>query len=108
VTVVPGTATVGVKLVIVGAPVLAVTVKALPLVADEPDTVTPIVPVAAPLGTVTTRLVAVADVTVAAVPLKLTALLPGVVLNPEPWMLTTVPTGPDFGWKSMIDTVDDA
>jgi hypothetical protein len=106
VTVVPGTATVGVKLVIVGAPGLEVTVKALLLVADEPETVTPIVPVVAPPGTVTTRLVVVALLTVAAVPLNVTALLPGVALKPVPWIVTVVPVGPDFGWKSMIETLE--
>jgi hypothetical protein len=108
VTVVPGAAIVGVKLVIVGAPLVAVTVKALLLVADPAGAVTPIVPVVAPAGTETTRLVAVADVTVAAVPLKVTALLAGVELKPVPWMVTTVPTGPVLGWKSMIETVDEA
>jgi hypothetical protein len=45
VTVVPGTPTVGVKLVIAGRPPVAVTVNAVALVADPPAVVTPIVPV---------------------------------------------------------------
>src|SRR5580765_5756867 len=59
VTAVPATPIDGVKLVIVGAPTVATT-KVAALVAEPPGAVTPIVPVVAPLGTVTTSCVAVA------------------------------------------------
>src|SRR5437764_6726832 len=108
VTLVPGTPMVGEKLVIAGAPLVAVTAKEVVLVADPPGAVTPIGPVLAALGTANTRLVAVDEVTVAVVPLNLTVLLPGVELNPVPWIVTAVPTGPDFGWKSMIETLEEA
>ena len=74
VTAVPGAPIVGVKLVIVGAPSapLVVTVKGAPVVAEAEPMVTEIRPVVAPVGTVTTSWVVVAEVTVAAVPLNLT------------------------------------
>jgi len=43
-------------------------------------------------------------VTVAAVPLKVTAFWLGVVLKPVPKMVTGVPTGPRFGLNSIMDT----
>jgi hypothetical protein len=100
---VPAVAIVGLKLEIVGAPE-APTVKADALVADPDGLVTPIVPVVAPDGTVTVSVFVVAAVTVALVPLKVTVLLAGVALNPIPWMMTVVPTGPRFGVNSMIVT----
>jgi hypothetical protein len=51
---------------------------------------------------------AVEELTVAAVPLKVTVFWLGVALNPVPKMVTVVPTGPLFGLNSMIETVDDA
>jgi hypothetical protein len=57
VTAAPGVPMVGVKLVIVGIPLLAVTVKAVLLAADPPGPVTAINPVTAPPGTVATILV---------------------------------------------------
>ena len=51
---------------------------------------------------------AVALVTVAAVPLNVTAFWLGVVLKPVPEMVTVAPTGPLPGEKAMIETVDDA
>jgi len=77
VTEIPTGPIVGSKLVIVGG---TVTVKELLLVAVEPPTVTVILPVLAPLGTVTTSWVVVAVETVATVPLNLTVLLVFVVL----------------------------
>lgn len=72
VTAVAAKPTLGVKLVIVGAPLDAVTVNEALLVADPLGAVTLMEPVVAPDGTVTTNCVAVAEVTVADVPLKLT------------------------------------
>ena len=65
---------VGVKLVRVGAPSEppVVTVNGPLLVAEPVGVVTAIGPVVAPLGTVTTSWVAVAEDTVAAVPLNVT------------------------------------
>ena len=72
VTAVPGVPMVGVNPVIVGAPVEAVTVNESILVAEPAGAVTVIGPVVAPEGTVVTICVAVAEVTVAVVPLNLT------------------------------------
>src|SRR4029453_13525550 len=83
-TAVPGTATVGVKLVIVGAPLVAVLVKWVLLVALPPGLVTAIGPVVAAAGTVTVSWVGVAAVTVALVPLNWTVFEAGVALNPVP------------------------
>ena len=68
-------------------------------VAVFPATVTAIGPVVAPGGTVTTRLVLVAERTVAPVPLNVTVFSEGVALNPCPWSVTCVPTGPREGVK---------
>src|SRR5262249_58297289 len=64
---------VGLRVLIVGAE--AVTVKLTPLLA-RPPTVTTTLPVVAPAGTVTAMLVLLQVVAVAAVPLKVTVLLP--------------------------------
>jgi hypothetical protein len=88
---------VGVKLVIVGVPFDAVMVKGVEGVTDPAGLVTVIVPVVAPEGTVVTIWFAVADVIVAAVPLKLTVSWLRVVLKAVPEIVTTVPTGPVFG-----------
>jgi hypothetical protein len=77
---VPGVATTGVKLVIVGAPVFVVTVKFVVVVKFPDGVVTFIVPVVAPVGTVTMSWFTVADVIVAALPLKLTVSWLGVAL----------------------------
>jgi hypothetical protein len=74
---------VGEILLIVGA-VEVVTVKDVLLETVLPETVTWITPVVAPLGTVVVILVAVEALTVAAVPLNVTVLLPGVVLKAVP------------------------
>jgi hypothetical protein len=71
---------------------------------DEP-TVTVIVPVVAPEGTLTVRLSVVAAVTVAGVPLNLTTFPPGVVLKFWPWMVTEVPIAPCWGVKFRMASV---
>jgi len=74
VTAEPTTPIVGVTLVIVGAAVvlLVITVKDVLLVAEPLGVVTAIGPVVAPLGTITNSWMAVAEVTVAGVPLNVT------------------------------------
>jgi hypothetical protein len=59
-------------------------------------------------GTVTVNavaLVAVDDVIVAAVPLKVTAFCAGVGLKPVPVIVTGVPIGPELGAKPVMATV---
>ena len=73
VTAVPTIPDVGLRVVIVGAG--KVTVNAEPLLATPP-TVTTTLPVVAPVGTVVAMLVALQVVIVAAVPLKVTVLVP--------------------------------
>src|SRR5216110_727239 len=92
VTAVPARAIGGVKLLIVGASLAARTVKGIVLVPEPPDVVTTIVPVVAPAGTVVVICVGVEAVTTAGVPLKVTVLLPGVLLNPTPEIVTGLPT----------------
>lgn len=84
VTAVPGAPALGEKLLIVGVPEAATTVKATALDTGLPEVATEIRPVVAPVGTVATILVAVAETTVAAVPLKVTVFWLGVVLNAVP------------------------
>ena len=96
VTAVPAVPIVGVKLVMVGS-IDALTVKGVLLVAEPAGVVTAINPEVAPDGTLVTISVAVAAVTVAATPLKVTAFWLGVVLNDVPWIVTSVPAGPWFG-----------
>lgn len=93
----------GVKLVMVGT-AGTVTVNADELVAEPFGLVTPIVPVVAPDGTVTTSIVVDADEIEADVPLNVTVFEPGVALNPVPWIVTVCPIGPSFGENSMIET----
>ena len=89
----------GLKLVILGA---EITVKPTPLL-DTPETFTTAFPVLAPLGTVTAMLVAPQlENVVAAVPLKVTVLLPCVVPKFVPVMVTGVPTAPDVGLKLVM------
>jgi len=64
----------GLKLVIVGWPLFAVTVKVADDEADPAGEVTLIVPLVAPTGTMTTNSVAVAESTTAVVPLKRTEI----------------------------------
>jgi hypothetical protein len=83
VTAVPAVPLVGVKEVMLGAPV-PLTVKDALLAAVPADVVTEIAPVVAPVGTVVTSRVALADVTVAETPLKVTVFWLGVVAKPVP------------------------
>jgi hypothetical protein len=107
VSAVPDTAVPGVKLVMVGA-FRDATVNAVALVSEPAGAVTPIVPVVAPEGTVTTSFVAVAVVTVAAVPLNVTVFDDGVAEKPVPLMVTVVATGPVPGENEMMDTCEEA
>jgi hypothetical protein len=66
-------------------------------------TVTEIFPVVAPVGTVVAILVAVLEVTVAAVPLNFTVLFAGVVSKLVPVMVTASPTIPLVGLKLVIE-----
>ena len=76
--------------------VSVITVNVTPLL-DRPATVTTTGPVVAPEGTVTLRLVALALVTVAAVPLKVTASDAGVVEKFAPTIVTEAPAAPEVG-----------
>jgi hypothetical protein len=100
----PATAIVGVKLLIVGAS-LALTTNDVALVADPEGGVTTITPVVAPLGTAIESFVVVAVNTVADTPLNVTVFRFAVALNPVPKIVTGVPTGPEFGVNSIIETV---
>lgn len=86
----------GVIEVITGA---CITTKSVSEIAVAPTTVTDNGPVVAPEGTVTFRIVLVAEVTVAAVPLKSTVFSDVNVLNPLPWIVTFVPACPLEGVK---------
>src|SRR5262244_1038541 len=99
VTGVPTVPEVGLRVLIVGAE--AVTVKLTPLLA-RPPTVTTTLPVVAPAGTVTAMLVLPQVVAVAAVPLKVTVLLPGVAPKFVPVTVTGVPTVPEVGLRVLI------
>ncbi len=63
---------------------------------------TQIGPVVAPDGTVVVRLLVVAAVTGAVVPLNFTVLAPGVALKFWPWIVTVCPTLPCIGEKLKI------
>ena len=97
----------GLKLVIVGCPLFAVTVKVADDDADPAGEVTLIVPLVAPAGTMTTNSVAVAELTTAVVPLKRTVFRFAVGLKPVPFIWTVVPTVPCDGVKPVIETCDD-
>ena len=98
VTEAPKVAKVGLRLVILGG---AITVKREPLLA-KPPTVTVTLPVVAPLGTDTAMLVLPQLVGVAAVPLKVTVLVPWVAPKFAPAIVTVVPTGPEVGFRLVI------
>lgn len=87
--------------------VAVVTVKSLADVALTLFTVTAILPVVAPLGTATVSCVAVADDTVAVVPLNVTVLAEAVVLKFVPVIITVVSATPLVGVKLVMvgDTV---
>jgi hypothetical protein len=80
------------------------TVKFTPLVATPP-TVTSTLPVVAPVGTDVAMLVALQDVTVAAVPLNVTVLVPCEDPKFVPVIVTGVPTGPDVVDSLVMDDV---
>jgi hypothetical protein len=102
---VPAVPTVGVKLAMVGAR-LVVIVKADPLVVVPDGVVMLMVPVVAPLGTTTTSWFVVALVTVAAVPLKVTASWLAVAENPVPLIVIVLPgAAPVDGEMEMIETI---
>jgi hypothetical protein len=94
VTCVPTAPEVGDRLEIVGAGPEAVTVKATPLLATPP-TITTTFPVVAPAGTDVAMLVALQVVTVAAVPLNVTVLVPCEDPKFVPVIVTGVPVGPE-------------
>ena len=96
VTGVPTAPELGFKLLIVGP-----TVNGIPLLPCVP-TVTTTFPVVAPVGTVTPMLVALQLVVVAAVPPKVTVLVPCVLPKFVPVIVTAVPTGPEFGFRLTI------
>jgi len=75
------------------------TVKVAELLVPAPgtETTTGIAPRATPLGTGTTMLVLLQLVGVAEIPPKVTVLVPCVVPNPVPAIVTDVPIGPDAG-----------
>jgi hypothetical protein len=81
-----------------------VTVKFVALSTLPPSVTTLILPVVAPLGTVTFTLVAVSWVMVAAVPLNVTLVAPSRFV---PVMVTAVPGGPVDGLKPVIVGGDD-
>jgi hypothetical protein len=99
VTEVPTNPEAGFRLVMLGAG--TVTVKLTPLLATPP-TVTTTLPVVAPAGTGATMLAALQLVGVAAVPLKLTVLVPCAAPKLEPLMVTEAPTNPDAGFKLVM------
>jgi hypothetical protein len=102
VTATPTDPDVGFRLVMLGAAV--VTVKVTPALATPP-TVTTTFPVVAPVGTVTTMLVALQLVAVAATPLNVTVLAPNVAPKFAPVMVTDDPIAPDVGLKLVMPGV---
>ena len=76
---------------------LSVTIKSSVLLAVTQAVVTETFPLVAAAGTVTVMLVALLAVTTAAVELKVTVLLAGVVLNPVPVMVIVLPGMPTDG-----------
>jgi hypothetical protein len=97
VTGIPTVPDVGFKLVMLGPATAAVTVKLAPLL-DTPPTVTTTLPVVAPAGTGATMLVALQLVGAAAVPLKVTVLVPWAAPKFAPVIVTELPTAPDVGF----------
>src|SRR5712692_8531602 len=103
---VPGRPMPGVNPVMVGAPPpAAVTVNGLLLVTERSGLVRLMVigPVVAPVGTVVTIWLTVAEVTVAATPLNVTVFWVGVALNPVPKIVTLAPTGPLVGVNPIME-----
>lgn len=96
----PTTPDVGLKLLMLGDTVVF-TVKLTPLLATPP-TVTTTLPVAAPVGTVATILVALQLVAVAVSPLNFTALAPWLEPKFAPVMVTDAPTAPEVGLNPLM------
>jgi hypothetical protein len=78
---------------------LFVTVKLLELVAVPPGVATRIRPLEAPAGTLNVSLLGELTVKEAAAPLTVTEVVP---MNPEPLIVTVVPTGPLDGVNDVI------
>lgn len=78
------------------------TVKVALLVAVSPPTVTVILELVAPVGTSTMSLVVVALLTLAVTSPNFTVLLAGVSSKLVPFMVTSVPTGPEGGVKLVM------
>jgi hypothetical protein len=95
----PANPEVGFRLLMLGP--ADVTVKLTPLLATPP-TVTTTFPVVAPVGTVTTMLVAPQLVGVATVPLNVTVLVPCVAPKFAPAIVTDAPASPEVGFKLVI------
>ena len=103
VTEVPAGPLVGLRPVIVGAPVAAAgTVNSLTLVHVPPGVAMLIRPVVAPTGTEQVISVVVMVSTTAVTPLNATAVAPAVVSKLVPTMVTPVPTAPVLGVKLVI------
>ena len=102
--VVLGSAIFGVNPVIVGTALEPTTVKAPALVADPVGVVTLIGPVVAPTSTEATIRVALAEITLANAPLKLTVFWLAVMPNPVPETVTIVPVEPLPGVNSITAT----
>src|SRR5215213_11802222 len=96
----------GVKEVMVGASGLP-TVNGLLLVAEPDGEVTATSPVVAPDGTLVTIRVEVEEMTVAAVPLKVTVFWLAVAIKHVPLIVTSVPVEPPPGVKPMIEICDE-
>ena len=96
VTVAPIAADAGFRSVMVG---VGNTLKLATLVTVTPLTVTEIGPVVAPAGTVVSRLLVLASVTTAAIPLNLTTLFAATGLKFVPEIVTVAPGAPLAGLK---------
>ena len=94
----PTTPEVGDKLVILS---VSMTVKLIPLL-ETPLAFTTTFPVVAPLGTCTTKLVALQLVGGASVPLNVTVLVPWAAPKFVPVIVTEVPTSPEVTDKLLI------
>ena len=94
---VPADATPGLTPVTAGALFCAVTVNGLELVAVPAALATPIGPLDASAGTITTSCAGDADATTAGAPLKVTAFAPGSALNAVPVIATVEPAAPPAG-----------
>jgi uncharacterized protein YjeT (DUF2065 family) len=101
VTAVPTTPEPGLKLVILGAGLVVVTVKLAPLLA-RPLTVTTTLPVTAPAGTGAITLVPLQLVGVALTAPNMTVLVPCVAPKFAPVIVSRVPTTPELGLKLVI------